>query len=383
MISDLRPPSEVARRARRRLPDLPESDVAGIGLIRRAARVSLIMAVVLFGVGLAVAAGVRVRVTVPAAGVLEPERVWPARSLESGAVLAVHVRTGDSVAAGQLLARLDTLPHSEAMARLGAQAQQNRIALERTLRAAPIEVAIQRERIAQADAERVRARSELLRHLTDFGIHTSPEESLATYRPGESVARDDVVAGVLEAESRFRSEQARAELLALKSLDVEELRAAGRRIAADMRFVRERLRRGELRAPRPGVVLTEQVEQLVGATVNAGDLLFEVADVRSWQAVLRVRQSDVNRVQLGDTVRAEIPALLPDRRDPIDGTVTFVASEPLLGGEGGYRVLVDLDSTAITPVDRVLLRRGYDVNGIIVTRSISLLRLLWRWAGAR
>ncbi|MFL5540823.1 MAG: hypothetical protein ACJ8J0_17660, partial [Longimicrobiaceae bacterium] len=68
-----------------RLPDLPHEGQPGASFVRRAVGFTLMTIAGLAAAGILVASLVRMDVTVKAAGVLEPIRIYPVRAMEGGA----------------------------------------------------------------------------------------------------------------------------------------------------------------------------------------------------------------------------------------------------------------------------------------------------------
>ncbi len=93
--------------------------------------------------------------------------------------------------------------------------------------------------------------------------------------------------------------------------------------AAESKLARDRVSRVEIRAPRDGLVVIDDVQALVGKPVAIGERLMEI----------------VNPQELEFTVRL-----------PVDDSIVL---------EQGARVRVFLDSNPLAPVEATLTRRGY------------------------
>src|SRR5678816_693614 len=151
-----------------RLPDIGENQAPGWRIVRHSvgAIVSVFIATLL--VSLIVAVFVGMRVTIDGDGVVEPARVWPLRSLESGTLAEVLVRTGDTVRAGQIVARLDTLASSGVWREARAQLMAARTEALRLEASAPIDSARLHAAIAQQDAHVTTARTAMRDRMTAF-----------------------------------------------------------------------------------------------------------------------------------------------------------------------------------------------------------------------
>jgi HlyD family secretion protein len=140
-----------------------------------------------------------------------------------------------------------------------------------------------------------------------------------------------------------------------------------------------------IRAPADGTVLTDQVEQLEGKLVAAGETILEIANEQIWQATLTISEENVHRVRVGDLADVEILAYAGLAENRFRGTVREVGWQPHNTSRGsdspslsrsGFRIIVQLDTTALAPLLNGSLRRGYVANAKIVTRSERALVVL-------
>lgn len=374
-----------------RLPEMGEDRAPGARLVRRTVTLTLATLAVLAVAAVAVASLVSMKVTVKAAGVLEPVRTWPVRAREAGTVGEVLVSTGDRVRAGQTVARLDALQLETSLAELRSQLRAAELDERRAATAAPVEERQQSERLAQASARVVTARATLLQRMVEYDLGRDVDSLLGAYRPGAHVAVDLAVAELRSAEAEVRVSAAQREILGLGRFDRERKHAERDQLVARIRAAEERLARLALRAPTGGVVLTDQIERLPGAYVREGDLLLEVADLDAWRVNLYVGERDVQRIRVGDSVRVRVQAFGAERRDDLRGSVGYVSPEPLgsggagtapaatgapaQAGAGTYRVVVDLDQRQLAAAGIHRFRRGYTVEGQVVTRSGRIIVL--------
>jgi hypothetical protein len=137
------------------------------------------------------------------------------------------------------------------------------------------------------------------------------------------------------------------------------------------------------------VVLTEQIERLGGSYVREGELLLEVADLDEWRVNLYVAERDVHKIRMGDSVKVEVQAFNAEDEDRLRGSVVFVAPEPIApaqtaqgtaaptAGVGLYRVVAQLNQKQLAEMGIEKFRRGYTVQGQIITRSGRIITLLW------
>lgn len=385
-----KPPSD-DRALALRLPDLEDEGQPGGRFVKRAVTLTLGVVVLLVAVGVVVSLAVSMDVTVKAAGVLEPVRVWPVRSMVSGSVDEVAVRSGDTVRAGQVLLRLDAMALEAQLTQLEAQYRSAVNERERSLAGTPIERRQFGERRMGTEARLSSARAALLQRMVEHGFGTSVDSLLQAYRPGSHVVLDQAVGEVRAAESELRLNASEADMLALRSFDEARAAAEMDRLQAQIEETRERMARTTLTAPGGGVVLTEQLERLSGAFVREGETLLEIAERGEWRVTMGVTERDVNRIRLGDPVRFEILAFSERDRRQLQGRVVHVAGEPGTAGEAGtvataaptapgsYRVVAELDPGELDVEAIERLRRGYTVEANVVTRSGRIAALGWQY----
>ena len=379
-----------------RLPELPHEGQPGASFVKRAVGLTLLTIAALAVAGVLVAAFVRMDVTVKAAGVLEPIRLYPVRSMEGGAVRDVLVETGDTVRAGQVLVRLDTVALTSSLAQLEAQYRAADIDRRRSATADPLQREQSAEHSAQSRARLSSALATLRQRMVEYDLGTNADSLLTTYVPGRHVALDQAVGEVKSAQADLRLSGAEGGLQELSRFEREKLGTQMEQLAAQITATRERLSRLTIRAPTDGVVLTEQMERLPGAFVREGEQIVELGDLNDWRVLLSVSERDVHKIELGDSVKIDLLAFDESDREQLRGSVAYVAPEPLsaqsgasvgssgaqaapVGGPGGYRVIASLDRAQLERMGLTRFRRGYTVQGYVITRSGRIVTLLWNY----
>ncbi|HUG53926.1 MAG TPA: HlyD family efflux transporter periplasmic adaptor subunit [Vicinamibacteria bacterium] len=230
----------------------------------------------------------------------------------AGQVEAISVQEGDSVAAGQEIARIDTTDARLALAT--ARAERAQADAERRLRVSGSRV----EDVAEAQAQVERARADLGGAQADL---ERMERLLAT-GSGTDKARDDartrrdVAAATVEAAvERHRKLRSGSR--------PEEIEAAVARVAAaDARIAQleQQVRDAVVKSPVAGVV-TEKLAE-TGELVTRGTGLAVVTELaRPWLSIY-LPEPDVGRIRLGQEV--EVATDAGQRRT---GRVTFVSPQ--------------------------------------------------------
>lgn len=139
-------------------------------------------------------------------------------------------------------------------------------------------------------------------------------------------------------------------------------------IDAQLSLVNEKLQRTTLVAPFDGIIVTGDLSQSLGATVERGQVLFEVAPLSGYRVILQVDERDIAEVRGGQSATLVLSALPETRFDLVLTRITSVSKAE----EGGnyFRVEAGLKG----PSDR--LRPGMAGIGKV---SIGRKRLLWIW----
>jgi len=205
---------------------------------------------------------------VTGSGWIRPHRSVDVQADIMGRVIELNVAEGDVVKRGQVLLRIDPTQYEAAVARAKAAVSE----------------ALAREAQARANliqAERLLERSRALR------------------------AQD----------SNFVSQQALEEAETQVRIQTELAEAARHGVAqarAALGEAEDRLAKTIIRAPIDGVVTRLAVEEgetaIVGTMNNPGSLLLTISDLGLMEAVIRVDETDVPDIELGDSASVSIDA---------------------------------------------------------------------------
>ena len=316
---------------------------------------------------------------ITARGIVVPVR-WTKLCFPMGGVLEeLSVATGDSVVAGQVIARLERrelelevqLAQSELQAQEAnlAQLQEGASATELAAAQANYEAAVAAyeklksgpsvEEIALAEADLKRAEIALqraqgaydaVRNLPDVGARPeSIQLELATidYQRAKAayelaVARPDEVA-LKQAQSQVASAKAQLEALrtGARPSEIQAAQAGVARAKANLSSAQLALEQAVLRAPFDGTVTSVDVEP--GDLVSAGQVVVTLADLSQWQVeTTDLDEWGVANVRLNQTVDLVVPALGRSPR----GRLTFIAPEPTITSNGAvfYKAIITLDN---------------------------------------
>ncbi|MCP4410663.1 MAG: HlyD family efflux transporter periplasmic adaptor subunit [Gammaproteobacteria bacterium] len=213
-------------------------------------------------------------------------------------------------------------------------------------------------------------------------VLVAPQEGYvkqAGVRAGEVVEKGQLIA-VLDDRSlqlehtKWQSEKNKVEKEYQEALanrnrtELSILRAQIDQLDAELRLVEGKLARTRLEAPFNGVVVSGDLSQSLGAPVQIGQVLFEVAPLDTYRVVLEVDEHDVASMEAGKAGQL-VMAALPQTLFPISVSQIVpvaVSSE----GRNFFRVEATLDE--LSP----LLRPG--MRGVAKV-DMGQRKLLWIW----
>jgi HlyD family secretion protein len=267
--------------------------------------------------------------TVNASGWIRPHRRVDVQSDIIGRIIALNVKEGASVTRGQVLLRIDPTQYEAAVARAEAGVRES----------------MARESQTRANVLQAERAYERLRQLAQS------DQNL--------VSRQQVE----EAETQFAVQR---ELLTAAGFGVAQARSA-------LDEARDRLSKTVIRAPMDGVITRLNVEEgstaIVGTTNNPGSILLTVADLSAMEAVVRVDETDLPELHIGDSASISIDAF---PRQKFTGRVTEIgyssvrsplqqAATPQGGQAIDYEIVITLDNPPAT------LRSDLSVSAEVVT----------------
>lgn len=187
-----------------------------------------------------------------------------------------------------------------------------------------------------------------------------------------------------ETERRQRLiEQDRA-LASRQPATINVLRSQIEQAEAQIRLIDEQIARARLTAPFDGLVVSGDLSQRIGGSVNRGETLFEIAPLDGYRVIMQVDERQIGDVtvgQAGEIVFASLPtesfAIAVDKITPVaasrDGRNLFRVEGTLTAASD--RLRPGMNGIAKIEVDERLL------VSVWLRPAIDWMRLaLWRWA---
>ncbi|MFM8450782.1 MAG: HlyD family secretion protein, partial [Haliscomenobacter sp.] len=249
-----------------------------------------------------------IRETVAASGKVFPETEVKISSDVSGEVVELFVQEGDSVKAGQILAKIDPDAYQSQVERGVASVNSSKAQLANS----------------RAQIENLRAQREQ--------IVAQLENTRETHKRNEKLYKDGVISV-----ADFQSSQASLKALEanLRSSDASIKSAQEGANAAQfsvqsteaaLKELRTSLKRTTIYAPTNGIISklnVEQGERVVGTIQMAGTEMMRLANLNNMEVRVDVSENDIPRVSLGDEVDVEVDAYIGRK---FKGRVTQIAN---------------------------------------------------------
>ena len=126
---------------------------------------------------------------------------------------------------------------------------------------------------------------------------------------------------------------------ALANHDLSEVQIVSAQLAqaeAELHLIKEKIQRASLTSPYDGIVISGDLSQQVGAPVESGKKLFEIAPLASYRVMLQVDEREIRHVKIGQPGKLLITGVLGK---PIDFTIhKITAVATTQGGKNFFRV---------------------------------------------
>lgn len=255
--------------------------------------------------------------TVSASGEIKPKTYVNVGANAFGKIIKLHVKEGDRVQSGAMLAQLENIqPAADLAAGQAALdgARTDAIAAEAALRTADANLAR-----AQADAARAKLDLDRARGLFDAELIAQQDfdAKLSTWQTADATVNQCIA----------QVNQARA-----------QLNSAEKKIAqnvANLRHAADVLTKTEYRAPFAGTVTNLPVREgetvVVGIQNSPGSTLMTLADMSVITAELKVDETDIVSVRLGQAAEVTIDAI---PKKTFRAVVTEIGENALLRSTG-------------------------------------------------
>lgn len=249
-----------------------------------------------------------IKETVAASGKVFPVTEVKISSDVSGEIVALYVEEGDSVVAGQLLAKVDPDAYQSQVERGEAGVNSSKAQLANS-----------KSQIEQFNAQKEQIMAQLTNardiHKRNSKLHKDGVVSDADFETSQSNVQS-LEANLKAAEANIRSSEqsAKAAEFSVKSAE------------ATLKELRTSLRRTTIFAPMDGIVSllgVEAGERVVGSQMMTGTEIMRIANLNVMEVQVEVSENDIPRVSFNDYVEVEIDAYV-DRK--FTGKVSQIAN---------------------------------------------------------
>ena len=324
-------------------------------------------------------------VTVEGQGIVEPRDRHQVKTMIGGIIKEVHVRSGQQVAAGDLLVTLDDTDwlteRQKIEADLGVNRSQQReveqqIEQDRRIRSAEVVE-------ARLNLDRVRIKLEqTVAEQTLYSTVALAPEGIARRRLKDLMPVRLANAALRQEKADLALAEERLRVVEGKRQELKTLEKRRERLEQDWARIQSRLAQTRIAAPARGTVLARDLKRKVGDRIEAGEAILEVAGTDAWQAKVMVREMDLPQMETGQEARLYIDAFPHMEYKIFKGRVEEVPTTPLdivLDGCAVYSVRVSILDPVISEGKRVYsLANGMNAKAKVVVGRGRILHLFWR-----
>lgn len=265
-----------------------------------------------------------IKETVVASGKIYPETEVKISSDVSGEIVELYVMEGDSVKAGQLVAKINPDTYVSSVER--GVASLNSAKSQKSIAQAQILSSIAQKEQIEAQIANARNIYNRNKQLKADGVI-----SAADFEASESSLR------ALEANARSSEAS-----VASSKANVQAAEFAIKSAEASLQELRTALQRTSIYAPTNGIVSllnVEKGERVVGTMQMTGTEMMRIANLNSMEVQVDVSENDIVRVSLDDEVEIEVDAYIGRK---FKGNVYQIAnSASSLGGVGAQATSTD------------------------------------------
>ncbi|MBP6185989.1 MAG: efflux RND transporter periplasmic adaptor subunit [Saprospiraceae bacterium] len=303
---------------------------------------------------------------VSASGRIYPRTEVKVSSDVSGEIVELYIEEGDTVKAGQLLAKIDPEAYVSAVERG-----------EASVNTAKAQAANSQSTIAQARSQKEQIEAQL-------------NNQRELHRRNEQLHKEKVISEVEFEQSRATLRGLEANLRAAEASiqSAQELTKGAqftiRSAEASLKEIRTNLRRTSIVAPMSGIVSQLNVkkgERVVGTIQMAGTEIMRIADYSEIEVQVDVSENDILRLSMGDEAEIEVDAYV-DRL--FKGRVIQIANSATSGGVGAaltadqatnflVKILIDPSSyeDLLALRKRAPFRPGMSATADILTNTVE------------
>lgn len=279
-----------------------------------------------------------IRETVSASGKIFPETEVKISSDVSGEIIDLYVKEGDSVTAGQVLAKIKPDEYQSLVEQ--GEASVNTARSQRDISSSNVQSSSAQIEQLKADKQRLSAQLEVARntHRRNEKLYKDGIISTAEFETSQSNLKS-AESAVTAAEASLKA--AESSLSSAKA-GVKVSDYGINSASARLKELRTSLQKTIITAPVSGIISklnVEKGERVVGTLQMAGTEMMRVANLRTMEVQVDVSENDILKVSLNDEADIEVDAYLGRK---FKGKVTEIAnSASNVGSIGGVSLNTD------------------------------------------
>jgi len=314
---------------------------------------------------------------VTASGEIRAKKFVDLQSEISGIITELPVREGDSVKKGDILLRIDPIQTDAETSAARAQFDMNRAqaqAQEFEIMNAEVQLMRDEASLKSARAELDQAENNFVRAQNSFNRQLQLYEDGLISRDGYESAQNDFKSAKsrLDVQKAYLLQMENQINIAKNNIDrmktsAKASQAQVKAAAANLAKATDQSRKSKIESPMDGVITQlkkEKGERAVpGMMTSPEATIMTIADLSTIQAQLKVDETDIVNLSLGDVAQVKVDAL-PD--EVFEGEVTEIGNSPIDSVTSSkeakdFKVIVTLKNPS------GLLRPGMSCTGEITT----------------
>ncbi len=367
------------------LPEIEIKRTLPIRLVNKSVSITFLIIISFVIAATIILFTIKTNLSISADGILSPSKIIHLRSPESGLINKILVKSGDTVKVNEVLVILDSLELKKSLFDIQSQISSDENAFNQKIKNAAFSKTQNELELKSAEEGLIKSKASFRDRISSFFPKANTDSLINNYNPGENITLDYAMADVHSAETAIQLSKLNIKKESLVNYDLTQLQIELKGLLQQERIIKEKLKHLIIKSPAAGIILTEGIEGLSNSYFQQGAKLMDIAETKNWDAVLFVKEDDINKVKINDKVKIKLTALQSE-----DDYRLFNASIISIGAEkinnngnfqsyaGLYRVTVKVNFNN-DKSDLSKLKNEYKVNGEIITDSGKIVDLLIRY----
>jgi multidrug resistance efflux pump len=368
------------------LPEVEIKKSFPIRFINKAVSITFLIIVSVFIIAALVIYSVNTIISINAQGVLIPGKIVHIHSAQNGIIKNVLIKSGDTVNIGRQLVILDSLELKKSLFDIQTRIAADKNTYDQKIKKAAYDKGENEISLENAEIQLVKAKASFRDRISGYYPNADLDSIFNNYTPGKNISIDYAVTDVRSAEMAIKLNKLNIRMQEMLKYDLNQLQIDMKNLSEQKMIILEKLNQLIIKSPVSGIILNENVENLVNSYVTEGTELLNIAETKDWEAVLFVTENDIHQVKVNDKVRIKLGALqstgsytLYNAEVASIGAEKITAKDNYSNFAGRYRVSVRLQFDDNNKSDLSKLKYDYNVDGEIITDSGKIADLLKKY----